>query len=109
MEAETPIDDYRQEFDDAMRCYNAMETTKRRHFDYLSMLDSKQKKFNLSATDAESDILRLLLRDHDEEVKAFKQQCQLLKNVNEAAHQALFQRIGFLNQALDPSRDAVSH
>jgi len=49
-ESVASVDQYRLEFAPVLRSYNAMETTKRRHFDYLSMLENKKKKFNLSAT-----------------------------------------------------------
>ncbi len=103
------IDNLRKEYGDALRCYNAMETTKRRHFGYMSMLDAKQKKFNLAATEAESDALELLLRDHHEEVLAFKRQCELLKKSSESAHKALFEHISYLGQFTGSADAEVTH
>ena len=81
---------HRAAFQSAMRSYNAMETTKRRHFDFLTLLETKKKKFNLDATLQESEMLRRLLRDHDEEVRAFKARCEVLRAENEEAHTAFF-------------------
>ena len=56
----------------AWQAYNAMETTKRRHLDYLSALESREKRFNLAPNDAENSMLKRLLTDHDSQVSAFK-------------------------------------
>ncbi len=103
------IEQHRQEFASALRSYNAMETTKRRHFDYMTMLDTKKKKFNLTATETESDLLESLLRDHHEEVVAFKGRCESLKTRNSDAHAALFEYIGNLNKAMAPLAESVGH
>lgn len=103
------INQYRAVFAPVLRSYNAMETTKRRHFDYLAMLENKKKKFNLSATDEEKLTLENLLRDHDEEVKVFKQLSDCLKSEDALAHQALFEYIGSLNRALAPVGTAAGH
>ena len=100
---------YRKEFESAMRSYNAMETTKRRHFDYMTVLDSKKKKFNLQATPAEVKRLEMLLRDHHEEVQAFKARCDTLKETSSEAHQAMFEYIGELNKTPAPISEIVSH
>lgn len=94
---------YRQMFQSALRSYNAMETTKRRHFEYLTLVESKKKKFNLDATPEETHMLELLLRDHDEEVRAFKDRCDLLKSNEPAAHAALFDYLSKINSALVPA------
>lgn len=95
-------------FSSAMRSYNAMETTKRRHFDYLTMLESKKKKYNIEATVEERELLESLLLDHHEEVQAFKKRCDQLKVENEDAHQALFEYITRLNGVFSSSAD-VTH
>lgn len=104
-----PADPFRADFASALRSYNAMETTKRRHFDYMTMLEVKKKKFNLSATTEEAAQLEALLRDHHEEVHAFKKRCTELKEINAGAHAAMFEYIGALNKAIAPVGDATSH
>ncbi len=89
----------------ALIAYNAMETTKRRHFDYLNMLESKRKKFNLEATSQEKDLLDSLLQDHDHAVKTFKREAQSLQSASPASHLSLFQYIALLNQVFSDSAD----
>jgi len=105
----TNIRQFRAEFANVFRSYNAMETTKRRHFDYLSMLENKKKKFNLTASPEESLMLENLLRDHNDEVHAFKQLSDALKADDPIAHQAFFEYIGNLNRALAPMAAASGH
>ena len=100
---------FRGEFASVFRSYNAMETTKRRHFDYLSMLEDKKKKFNLSASPQEAATLGNLLRDHNDEVKNFKYLSDSLKADNPIAHQALFEYIGILNRNLAPANALTGH
>ncbi len=102
-------DQYRKDYELAMRSYNAMETTKRRHFEFMSLLDSKKKKFNLDATPYEIERLRLFLRDHNDEVQAFKALCVALKAANASAHAAMFEYIGELNRIEVPAAESISH
>ena len=83
------------------QAYNAMETTKQRHFAYLGRLDDKKKNFNLDPTEKENQWLADLLRDHDEQVKLFTVASQALKQQDPSAHLALFEYIGQLNQQFD--------
>ena len=108
-ESAASVDQYRPEFASVLRSYNAMETTKRRHFDYLSMLENKKKKFNLSATAQEELTLGNLLRDHNDEVHEFRLLSDQLKSSNPIAHQALFEYIGGINRALAPVSAAAGH
>ncbi|OED37045.1 hypothetical protein AB833_25015 [Chromatiales bacterium (ex Bugula neritina AB1)] len=94
-------DDYSAEFAAALGCYNAMATTKKRHFDYLQRLESRKKKFNVDPTESENHKLTVLLTNHSEEVQAFKKACEQLKHQNEFAHTALFEYIAGLNNAPD--------
>jgi len=103
------VEQFREDFAPAFRSYNAMETTKRRHFDYMSMLENKKKKFNLPATSEESVILESLLRDHNDEVHMFKHLSDTLKSANPIAHQAMFEYIGSLNRALAPVSASAGH
>ncbi len=103
------IDQFRADFAPVFRSYNAMETTKRRHFDYMSMLEHKKKKFNLSATAEETLVLGNLLRDHNDEVHTFKRLSDALKNESPLAHQSLFEYIGSLNRALAPVSASAGH
>ena len=103
------IAQYRAEFASAMRSYNAMETTKRRHFDFLTLLDAKKKKFNIQSSPEETSRLEQLLQDHHEEVQVFKARCDVLKLEHPQAHRAMFEYIAELNGATLTSGDSVSH
>lgn len=100
-------DEAREKAAAALIAYNAMETTKRRHFDYLSMLESKRKKFNLDATPEETALLGALLQDHDYAVKTFKAQAQVLQSESPESHRSLFRYIGLLNQIFSDSNEAM--
>lgn len=100
-------DDQRAEAAKTWQAYNAMETTKQRHFDYLSQLDRKKKNFNLDPTANEKQLLEQLLRDHDEQVKQFTEASGCLKSENPDTHTALFKYIGKINDLLDA--DKTSH
>ena len=65
----------------AFQAYNAMETTKKRHLDLMLAIDKRGKKFNLTATEAEVDMLNRLLKDHDGQVEQFKLESDTLKSV----------------------------
>ena len=93
----------------AWQAYNAMEATKRRHFDYLTARDSASKKFNLPPTERETEMLKGLLRDHDEQVKAFKTASQALRQSDPQTFDALWAYINEINQALEPLRDHEIH
>jgi len=79
------------------QAYNAMETTKRRHFELLEILDNKKKNYNLDATEREQGLLACLLRDHDEQVRRFTEASKALKLRDATAHTALFTYIGSIN------------
>ena len=91
------------------QAYNAMETTKQRHFDLMTALESKKKNFNLDPTDKESELLKNLLRDHDVQVNAFKSASNDLKQNYPETHTALFMYIGEINTVLHDIRVAESH
>lgn len=93
----------------AFRCYNAMETTKRRHLDLLTQLDNKKKNFNLDPTTDESALLASLLSDHDNEVSAFGLASKQLKNQHPEAHAALFAYIGRLNSVFEHQANRTEH
>ena len=101
--------EHKSTFQSAMRSYNAMETTKRRHFDYMTMLESKKKKFNLEITEQESAMLASLLSDHNDEVMEFKNRSDALKSASPDAHKALFEYLGKINKAMAPLSQAQSH
>lgn len=88
----------------AWQAYNAMETTKQRHFDYLNVLERKKKNFNLDPTEEDNVILEQLLKDHDQHVKLFTHQSQALKEKNPETHQALFLYIGKINELMESHR-----
>ena len=84
----------------AWQAYNAMETTKQRHFDYLNVLERKKKNFNLDPTEEDNVILEQLLKDHDQHVKLFTHQSQALKEKNPETHQALFLSVSYTHLTL---------
>lgn len=79
---------------DTWQAYNAMQTTKQRHYDLLQILENKKKKFNLDPTEKDQALLKNLLSDHDAQVKRFTAASQSLKAADASAHQALFVYIG---------------
>ena len=79
------------------QAYNAMETTKRRHFDLLEVLDNKKKNYNIDPTEHDQRLIACLLRDHDEQVKRFTEASLALKTQDVDAHTVLFGYIGGIN------------
>jgi hypothetical protein len=92
---------------DAWQAYNAMETTKRRHYELLEVLDNKKKNYNLDPNNREKTLLAGLLTDHDEQVKRFTAASAQLKQNDQAAHMALFVYIGAISRIDDAT--AVRH
>jgi hypothetical protein len=84
------------------QAYNALETTKRRHFDYLQALESRRNKYNIEPSDAENQMLAQLLRDHDAQVTVFKLATEALRTSNREAFDALWAYINEINLALVP-------
>lgn len=87
----------------AFESFNAMQTTKQRHYDLLQLLDDKRVRYGLNPTDRESALLAALLADHDAQVSRFTAASGALKEVDAEAHLALFRYIGSLEQASAPS------
>ena len=102
-------DNTRETVSAALLAYNAMETTKRRHFDFLNLIETKKKKFNLSSTKEESQLLDSLLSDHNQAVKQFNMQTQTLLLAEPEAHQSLFSYISVLNQTLNQIAENSGH
>lgn len=75
---------------DTWQAYNAMLTTKQRHYELLQILENKKKKFNIDPTDEDQVLMKNLLSDHDAQVKRFTAASQSLKADDAAAHQTLF-------------------
>ncbi len=92
--------DQREAAAGAWQAYNAMETTKQRHINVLTMLDNKKKRYNLDPTPADTELLSALLADHDDQVKRFTAESLLLKQNNADAHRALFDYIGYLGEVM---------
>lgn len=86
---------------DTWQAYNAMETTKRRHFDLLEILDNKKKNYNIDPTALDQQLIANLLKDHDEQVKRFTHASISLKQLDAEAHIALFNYIGGINRGSD--------
>ncbi len=85
----------------AFQAYNAMETTKQRHLDLMLAIDKRAKKFNMTASEAEVDMLNRLLKDHDDQVEQFKLESDTLKSVSPEAHLAMFKYVGEIHGMLD--------
>jgi len=79
---------------DTWQAYNAMQTTKQRHYELLQILENKKKKFNIDPTETDKTLLSHLLSDHDAQVKRFTAASQQLKLADATAHQVLFVYIG---------------
>lgn len=90
----------------AFQAYNAMETTRQRHFDYLNMLAEREKRFNLQGSDIENAFLADLLADHDAQVKQFKAASDELRQRSEEDFKALFAWLGDIDKNLDPIRQS---
>lgn len=88
------------------QAYNAMETTKQRHIDFLTLLENKKKRFNLDPTAQDSKLLEQLLQDHNEQVKIFSLESERLKSTDPSAHTAMFEYIGRINDILSGARNA---
>lgn len=91
----------------AWQAFNAMETTKRRHFSLLEVMDNRKKNYNIDPGEREKALLACLLRDHDEQVKRFTESSMALKAENPEAHKVLFGYIGEINQSAEQHR--VTH
>ncbi len=89
---------------EAWQAYNAMETTKRRHFEQLELLENRKKNYNIDPSPRDRALLSGLLQDHDEQVGRFTRASQSLKQADAAAHQALFGYIGLITRAADARR-----
>lgn len=87
---------------DTWQAYNAMETTKRRHYELLEILDNKKKNYNLDPSARDQALLASLLKDHDEQVKRFTAASSALKSCDAEAHMAVFVYIGALSETEPP-------
>lgn len=96
----------RERVAEAFAAYNAMETTRQRHFDYLNMLTEREKRYNLQSSELEKGFLAGLLADHDAQVKAFKSASDALRQRSADDFQALFAWLGEIEQHLAPIRQS---
>lgn len=85
----------------AWQAFNAMETTKLRHFSLMEVMDNRKKNYNIDPSERETVLLACLLRDHDEQVQRFAECSMALKAQDPAAHKALFGYIGQINQSAE--------
>lgn len=79
---------------DAWQAYNAMDTTKRRHFSLLQTLDLKRVNYGIEPTADETKMLAWLLADHDAQVRRFTDASTKLKSDDASAHRQLFEYVG---------------
>ena len=84
---------------DAWQAYNAMESTKQRHFGLLERLDLKKSNYGLDPSEREARLLEWLLADHDAQVRRFTAASLALKTIDAEAHTALFTYIGAIVDA----------
>ncbi len=78
------------------QAYNAMETTKTRHYALLEVLDNKKKNYNIDPTETDKQMLQFLLDDHSDQVKRFTEASKALKVNSPSAHSQLFDYIGVI-------------
>lgn len=99
----------REVADAAFQAFNAMETTKRRHFDFLNMLEAAAKKWNLKPTAEQEAIRAKLLADHDRQVQIFKSLSDALRERDTGAFAALWAYIGEIHAAFQPLNEQQQH
>lgn len=85
----------------AWQAFNAMETTKRRHFSLLEIMENRKKNYNIDPGEREKALLACLLYDHDEQVRRFTDSSMALKAQDPAAHEALFGYISEISQSAE--------
>ena len=83
----------------AWQAYNAMETTKQRHFTLLAALEDRYGSA-ARAGGPEASLLAELLHDHDAQVARFTSAMAALKSADPPAHEALLTRLREINAAL---------
>jgi hypothetical protein len=91
------------------QAYNAMETTKRRHFEYLTMLDTAWTKWNLEPTSKQETMRERLLADHNRQVQTFTTASSELKTSDRDAFNALWVYIGEINTEFQPLNERTGH
>jgi len=95
---------------DAFSAFNAMQTTKQRHYALLARLEEKRSRYGLSPSERESTLLKALLADHDAQVRRFTAAAARLKQQDAEAHRELFGYVGVLMDVpVDGDDDAVRH
>ena len=72
-------------------------------------METRRNKFNIKPSENENQILAQLLRDHDEQVSAFKATSDALRNANPEAFDALWIYISDINSTLDPLENKAVH
>ena len=82
---------------EAWRAYNAMESSKKRHFDLLRGLEEKYAKYGRANAEERARLARLLA-DHDEQVGRFRSAVCELKERDPKAHSALVNYLAALNR-----------
>ena len=76
---------------------------------YLQAMETRCNKFNIEPSENENQMLARLLRDHDEQVSAFKTASDRLRNANPEAFDALWIYINEINSTLDPLESKAVH
>ena len=76
---------------------------------YLQAMEIRCNKFNIKPSENENQMLARLLRDHDEQVSAFKAASDALRNTNSGAFDALWIYINEINSTLDPLENKAVH
>ena len=76
---------------------------------YLEAMETRRNKFNIQPSENENQMLARLLRDHDEQVSAFKAVSDALRNTNPGAFDALWIYINEINSTLDPLENKAVH
>jgi hypothetical protein len=88
----------------AVAAYEAMESSKKAHFDYLDELDARVQRGG-QRTLADEARLRTLLSEHDRAVADFRAENLALQQVDRAAHAAFLRYLTTRNADLGGSTE----
>ncbi|MEE9319161.1 MAG: hypothetical protein V3U76_01830 [Granulosicoccus sp.] len=89
---------------EAWQAYNAMQSTKQRHYELLEAIDLRKRNYNINVGAEDTALLAHLLADHDQAVRHFTAACVVLKKTSLSAHSALFDYIGMINNSVAEHR-----
>lgn len=86
--------------------FNAMQTTRQRHFGLLEVIENRKKKYNIEASERDRTLLACLLADHDLQVRRFTAAGAALRALDSDAHQRVLTYISAINHASPAPSDS---